>query len=111
MTCHTLVHELGHEKAKTTKELLENATRHASSKEAVGAAFILGNAGAAAKHGWAVPTKATIKGARKGTKGGKKGQKHRPRHVAIEASNGNDDEEADNSSEEFVATAECDFKW
>jgi hypothetical protein len=65
MTCCTLVDELGREQPKTTKELLATATRHASSKEAVGAAFILGNAGAAANGGRATPTKATIKGTRK----------------------------------------------
>jgi hypothetical protein len=54
-------------------ELVDIATRHASGEEAVGAAFILGYAGAATNGGWATPTKATIKGARKGAKGGKKG--------------------------------------
>jgi hypothetical protein len=43
MTCFTLVHELGREWPKTTKELLDIATRHASVEEAVGAAFVLGN--------------------------------------------------------------------
>jgi hypothetical protein len=55
-TSHTLVHELSHEQLKTTKELLDIATQHASGKEAIGAAFILGNAGAAANDGWATPT-------------------------------------------------------
>jgi hypothetical protein len=108
--CRTIVHELGREKLKTTKELLNIATQHASSQEAVGAAFILGNMGAAANGGRAAPTKATVKGARNGTKGGKKGQKHRPRRVAIMASNGNVDEEADNSGEEFIAAVERNFK-
>jgi hypothetical protein len=75
MMCCTLVHELGHEQLRTTKFLLDIATQHASSEEAVGAAFILGNAEAAAKGGRATPTKATIKGSRNGAKGGKKGQK------------------------------------
>jgi hypothetical protein len=34
--CRTLVLELGHEQLKTTKELLNITTRHASGKEAVG---------------------------------------------------------------------------
>jgi hypothetical protein len=63
MTCRILVHELSHEQPKTTKELLDIATRHASNKEEVGATFILGNARAAANCGRAVPTKATVKGA------------------------------------------------
>jgi hypothetical protein len=41
--CRTLVHELRHEQPKTTKEILDIATRHASSEEVVGAAFVLGN--------------------------------------------------------------------
>jgi hypothetical protein len=74
-TCHTLVHELGRKQPKTTKELLNIVTRHASSEEAVGDAFVLGNVEAATSGGRAIPTKATIKGARKGAKGRKKGQK------------------------------------
>jgi hypothetical protein len=38
--CQTLVHELGCDQPKTTKELLNIATRHASSEEAVGFVFI-----------------------------------------------------------------------
>jgi hypothetical protein len=72
-TCHTFIHELSCEQPETTKELLDIATRHASSEEAVGAAFILANVGTAANGGRAVPTKATIKSTRKGTKGRKKG--------------------------------------
>jgi hypothetical protein len=72
----------------------------------VRAAIVLGNAGAAANGGQAAPTKATVKG----IKGDKKGQKRRPRHIAIVASNGNNDEGADNSGEEFIADAERDFK-
>jgi hypothetical protein len=73
-TSRTLVHELSQEQPKTTKLLLDIVTRHTSSEEAVGAAFVLGNAKAAADGGQAAPTKATIKGARKGAKGGNKGQ-------------------------------------
>jgi hypothetical protein len=47
-TCHSLVHELSREQPKTTKELLNVATRHASGEEAIGAAFTLAKASAAA---------------------------------------------------------------
>jgi hypothetical protein len=51
MTCHYMVPELGREQPKTIKELCDITTRHASSEEAVGAAFVLGNVGAAANGG------------------------------------------------------------
>jgi hypothetical protein len=70
-----LVHELGREQPKITMELLDIVTRHASGKEAVKGAFILGNAGVATNGSRAIPTKATVIGARKGAKGSKKGQK------------------------------------
>jgi hypothetical protein len=82
-------------------------TQHASSKEAVGAAFVLSNAGSALGGGWAVLTKGTIKSSSKGTKGDKKMQKHRPCHFAVMASDG---AKVDNCGEGFVATAEHDFK-
>jgi hypothetical protein len=110
MTCYTLVHELSREQPKTTKEQLIIATRHASGEEVVGVAFMLANAGVATNSGRAAPTKATVKGARKGTKGGKKGQKRWPCRIAILASNGNEDEEADNTGEKFLVAAERDFK-
>jgi hypothetical protein len=73
MTYHTLVHELSLEQPKITKELLDIATRHASGEEAVGAAFVLGDAEAVANGGQVIPTKATVKGIQKGAKGSKKG--------------------------------------
>jgi hypothetical protein len=73
--CRTLVLELGHEQLKTTKELLNITTRHASGKEAVGAAFVLANVATTAHGGQATPTKDTNKGTRRGAKGGNKGQK------------------------------------
>jgi hypothetical protein len=94
--CCPLVHKLGREQRNTTNELLDIATQHASGEVAVSG-------------GWAAPTKATIKSARKGTKGGKKGQKRRPHHFSIMA--GNSGKEADNSGEVFVAIAKHDFKW
>jgi hypothetical protein len=69
MTCRTLLHELGHEQPKTTKELLDIATRHASGEEAVGATFILYNAKMAAGGVQVVPTKTTVKSSRKCAKG------------------------------------------
>ena len=39
MHCKTLVHKLGCQKLRTTHELLEIATNHASGEEAVGAVF------------------------------------------------------------------------
>jgi len=39
MPCKTLVHKLGCQKPRTTHELLEIATNHASGEEAVGAVF------------------------------------------------------------------------
>ena len=38
-TCESLVHKLGHNGPRTTKELLDIATNHASGEEAVGAIF------------------------------------------------------------------------
>jgi hypothetical protein len=73
MMCYTLVHELGREQPKTTKELLNITTRHASNEEVVGAAFVLGNAVKIADGGQDTPTKAIIKSTRKDAKGCKKG--------------------------------------
>ena len=39
MTYESLVHKLGHKGPRTTKELLDIATSHASGEEAVGAIF------------------------------------------------------------------------
>jgi hypothetical protein len=73
--CRTLVHELGREQPKSTKEMLDIITRHASVEEAVGVAFVLANAGTAASGGRATPTMVAIKSTMKDAKGGKKGQK------------------------------------
>jgi hypothetical protein len=45
----------------------------------------------------------------KGAKGSNRGQKQCPWHIAITTSDDGDDKEADDSSEEYVATAECNF--
>jgi hypothetical protein len=73
-----LVHELGREQPKTTKELLNIVARHASSEEAVGDAVVLGNVEAATSGGRAIPTKATIKGARKGPRVERRGRSDGP---------------------------------
>ena len=39
ITCESLVHKLGHKGPRTTKELLDNVTNHASGEEAVEAIF------------------------------------------------------------------------
>ena len=39
MTCKSLIHKLGCLKPRTTHDLLDVATNHASSEEAVGAVF------------------------------------------------------------------------
>jgi hypothetical protein len=39
MTCEALVHKLGRKKPKTTKELLNITTNHASGEEAIEAIF------------------------------------------------------------------------
>jgi hypothetical protein len=105
-----LVDELNREQPKTTKELLDIGTRHTSSDEAVGTAFVLGNAEAATNGGRATTTKATIMGARKGNNGGRKGKNWQLRRVTIVAGNGGSDEETDVSSEVCVAATEHDFK-
>jgi hypothetical protein len=110
MMCCNLVHELSHELPKTTKDLLNIATRHSSGDEAVGAAFTLVSAGMAAGGGWATPTSTIVRSTKKGAKGEKKGKKHRPCRLATMASNGDAGEEFRNSDKEFVAPAECHFK-
>jgi hypothetical protein len=73
MTCRSLVHELSHEQPKTTKELLDIATRHASGEEAVGTTFTLVNTGMTVGGGQAIPTNATVRSTKRVTKGKKKG--------------------------------------
>jgi hypothetical protein len=77
-TCRTLVHELRQDQSSTTKELFDIAIRHASGEEAIGAAFILGNAKVAAYDSHVAPPKVTTKGAKKGAKSSKRGLKWHP---------------------------------
>jgi hypothetical protein len=69
MSCHTLIHELGCDQSKITKELFDIATRHTSGKEAVRAIFLYGD-------GTTVPG-----GSRGGT-----AQIHRQRHQGAKCS-------------------------
>jgi hypothetical protein len=78
------VHELGHDQPKTMKELLDNATKHASSEEAVWAIFVQSSGKAAPSGGRGAPTKATDKG--------------------------DNEKDAGDSNKEFVAAVEHDFK-
>jgi hypothetical protein len=68
------VHDLDHNQSNTTKELLDIATRHTSSEEAVKVVFILGNGETIPSANRATPFKANGKGTKKGAKGGKRGK-------------------------------------
>jgi hypothetical protein len=74
-----LVHELGHKKPKTTKELLDIATRHAFDEEAVGAIFIQNSRKVDPTGGRGGQLKASgDKGAKTSTKSDKRGLKRWP---------------------------------
>jgi hypothetical protein len=107
---HTLLHELDRDQPNTTKELLDIATRHASDEEAVGATFVLGDGKMVPGGSRAVPSITTGKGSKKGAKGGKKGSKWHPRWVTIATSNNDNDKETDDDEQEYIMTAERDFK-
>jgi hypothetical protein len=94
------------------KELLDIAIRHASSEEAVGVVFMQSSGKATPSGGWGVPTKATDKGAKRGARSDKRGLKQRPQWAMVTASydEGDNDKDADDSDEELIITAECDFK-
>jgi hypothetical protein len=68
-----LVHELRCDQPKTTKELLDIATRHASSEEAVRAIFIQGYGKAAPNSGRGATLKVAGRGVRRSAKGDKRG--------------------------------------
>jgi hypothetical protein len=69
------VHELSCDQLKTTKEMLDITTRHASSKEAVRAIFSQGDRKVAPNGGQGVTLKAVGKGVKRRTKGIKMGPK------------------------------------
>jgi hypothetical protein len=108
--CHSLVHELDNEQPKTTKELCNIATRHASGEEVVGSTFTLVNTGTTVGGGQAIPTNVTVRSTKMGAKGRKKGQKHRSHYLATVTNNDGVGEEIEDSDKEFVATTEHDFK-
>jgi hypothetical protein len=112
MNYRTLVHELSRDQPKTTKELLDITTRHASSEEAVGAIFIQSSEKAAPGGCWVVLTTAADKGTKWGIKNDKRRPKRQPQRVTVSTScdEGNNNKNASNSDEELMATAERDFK-
>jgi hypothetical protein len=72
------VDELDRDQPKTTKELLDITTRHASGEEAVGVVFDQGDRNTVPYGSRGAPPKAASKGAKRNTKGNKKGPKRRP---------------------------------
>jgi hypothetical protein len=105
------VHELDRDQTKITKELLDIATRHASSEEAVRTVFIQGDGKMVPSGSRGAPPKATGKCDKRSAKGSKKGQKRRPLWVRVTTSCDNDDgKKADGSDEEHVVAAESNFK-
>jgi hypothetical protein len=110
--CQTLVHELDRDQPKTTNELLDITTRHASSEEVVGVVFVQSSAKAALSGSRGAPTMATDKGARRGARSDKRGSKRQTQRVAVATSydEGNNDKDISDSDEELVTTAECDSK-
>jgi hypothetical protein len=93
------VHKLDHDQPKTTKQLLDIATRHTSGEEVIGAVFVQGDGKTITGGGRGAPPKAADKGAKKGSKGNKRGQKRCPQRVAVTTScDNNDDKEADGSN-------------
>jgi hypothetical protein len=106
------VHELGREQPKTTKELLNIATRHASGKEAVMAVFVQNGGKAATGSGRGASTIAADKGTKRSTKSDKRGPRQRTQLVMAIASydEDNNNKGASDSDEELVAIAEHDFK-
>jgi hypothetical protein len=105
-----LVHELDRDQSNDTKELLAIATRHASGEEAVGAIFILADVKTVPGGSRATPSKATDKSIKKGVKGSKKEEKWCPRQVVVTTSGNDDDKEADDFDEGYVAATKHDFK-
>jgi hypothetical protein len=81
MNCRTLVHELSCNLLKTTKKLLDIATRHASSEEAARAIFIQGDRKVAPIGGRGVPLKADDKGMKRSAKSDKRRQSGDPNEL------------------------------
>jgi hypothetical protein len=77
-TCQALVHKVGRDQSKTTKELLHIASWHAPGEEVIKAVFVEGNGKSAPGSSWGAPSKATGNGAKKGAKGSKRGKSGAP---------------------------------
>jgi hypothetical protein len=78
MTYRTLVQQLGHEQPKTTKELLNIATRHASSEEAVRAIFVQSSGKTTLGGGRQALATTVDKGTKRGVRNDKRGPKRKP---------------------------------
>jgi hypothetical protein len=72
------VHELGHDQPKTTKVILDIATWHTSSEEAVEAIFVQGDGKMTPDGSRGAPPNAASKGTKRRAKGSKKGAKAVP---------------------------------
>jgi hypothetical protein len=77
-TYRTLVQELSREQPKTTKELLDITTRHASIKEAVRAVFVQSSRKVAPGSGQGTSTTTTDNGTKRGIKSDRKGPRRWP---------------------------------
>jgi hypothetical protein len=106
------VHELSRDQPKTTKDLLDIATRHTSGEEVVGAIFVQSSGKAAPGSGWGGGTKAADKCKKSGARSDKRGPKQWPQGVTVATSNDECDNDKDtgDSDEELIAAAERDFK-
>jgi hypothetical protein len=107
-----MVHELGPEQTKTMKELLDIATRHTSSVEAVEAIFIQSGSKAVPSDSQGTSAIATDKGTKRSIKTDKRGPRRWPQRITIGASCDEEmnDKDAGNSDEEIMVTVEHDFK-
>jgi hypothetical protein len=106
------VHELSCEQSKTTKELLDIATRHASGEEAVEAIFMQSSGKVVPGDGRGASTTTTDKGTKRGIKSDKKGPRWRAQQVVVTASCGEDNigKDVSDSDEELIAADKRDFK-
>jgi hypothetical protein len=110
--CRSLVHELSCDQPKTTKELLDIASKHAYSEEAVGAVSMQSSEKATPSGRQGTPAKASDKGAKIGARSDKRGPMWRPQQVTVATSGdgGDNDKDVDDSDEELIAAAEHDLK-
>jgi hypothetical protein len=104
------VHKLGCDQPKTTKELLDIATQHASGEEAVGVVFVQGDEKMIPVSSRWEPSKATGKDTKKGAKDSKKGAKAAPPWITATTSCNDDNKEADGSDEEYITATKHDIK-